>query len=155
MKTKQIIGIPITRRDLSEIKLLTSSNIAYKLLYIFSKHIGEHNSISRGQLFKSIFGRNEEITLADELRWDFVKTAMRLCRQRTKCFIGSRYDRGIWKYFVVETFEDAQYYCNTLEKNIRRMRSMQQKVMKSVREKWHRLDWLSEAKKQIGYVNEK
>lgn len=152
MKTKQIIGIPLTRKDLSEIKLLTSANIAYKLLGIFSNHIGADNAISRGKLFRKIFNRSEEITLADELRWDFVKRAMHLCRQRTKCFIGSRYDGGLWKYFVVESFSDAQYYCNTLEKNISRMRAMQQKAMKAVRQKWYRLDWLDDSIKQIGVM---
>lgn len=150
MKTKQVIGISLTRKDLSEIKLLTSANIAFKLLQIFNRHIGEHNSISRRELFKKIFGRSEEISLADELRWDFVKRAMHLCRQRTKCFIGSRYDRGIWKYFVVESFTDAQYYCNTLEKNISRMRAMQQKAMKAVRQKWYAVNWFNESKKRIG-----
>lgn len=150
MKIKQVMTLPLTRRDLAEIKLLTSANIAYKLLNIFQKHIGEHNSISRRELFRKIFGRAEEISLADELRWDFVKRAMHLCRQRTKCFIGSRYDRGIWKYFVIESFIDAQYYCNTLEKNIKRMRVMQQKAMRAIRQKWYKLDWKNEYKKQIG-----
>ena len=151
MKTKELIKRTLTRGDLAQMKLLTTTNIAYKLLHIFEKHISEYNAISHMQLFKRVFGRTEEITLADDLRWEYVKRAMHLCRQRTKCFIGHKYERGVWKYFVVETFDDARYFVNTLERNIGRMRAMQQKAMRSVREKWHKVDWMSEAKKQVGW----
>ncbi|KKK54812.1 hypothetical protein LCGC14_3080950, partial [marine sediment metagenome] len=103
-------------------------------------------------LFRVVFGRGEEITLADDLRWDYVKRAMHMCRQRTKCFIGHKFERGVWKYFVVEDFTDAKYYVNTLERNIGRMRAMQQKAMLSVRQKWYRLDWKKEANKRLGWT---
>lgn len=141
MKTRQLIKQTLTRKDLSQMKLLTTANIAQKLLHIFKKHIGEENSISHMQLFRKIFGRAEEITLADDLRWEYVKRAMHMCRQRTKCFIGHKYERGVWKYFVVSDLNDAQYFVTTLEKNIKRMRAMQQKALKSVRDKWYKLDW--------------
>lgn len=151
MKTRELIKQTLTRRDLSQMKLLTTANIAYKLLGIFQKHIGQNCPISHRQLFRAIFGRGEEITLADDLRWDYVRKAMHMCRQRTKCFIGHKFERGVWYYFVVEDFNDAKYYCNTLEKNIGRMRAAQQKAMLSVRQKWYKLDWKKEANKRLGW----
>ena len=146
MKMKLLVKQTLTRKDLVQMKLLTTANIAYKLLHIFRKHIGEGSAISHGQLFKRVFGRDEEITLADDLRWEYVRRAMHMCRSRTKCFIGHKFERGVWKYFVVEDFRDAKYYCDTLERNIGRMRAMQQKALRSVRLKWYKLDWIAESK---------
>jgi len=58
-------------------------------------------------------------------------------------------DGSIWKYFVIRTNTDANYYIDTLERNIKRMRVMQRKARKSVEEKWHRLDWTADAQRQI------
>lgn len=146
MKTKELIQKTLTRKDLVQMKLLTTANIAYKLLHIFRNHIGEDRAISHRQLFRKVFGRGEEITLADDLRWDYVRKAMHMCRQRTKCFIGHKYEMGVWKYFVVESFTDAKYFVNTLERNIGRMRAMQQKALKSVRQKWYKIDWVKDSK---------
>lgn len=149
MKMKQLIKQTLSRRDLSQMKLLTTANIAYKLLHIFRKHIGEYNAISHRELFRKVFGRAEEITLADDLRWEYVKRAMHMCRQRTKCFIGHKFEGGIWKYFVVESFTDAQYFVKTLEKNIGRMRAMQRKAMHSVKKGWSKLDWIQESNARL------
>ena len=151
MKTRELIKKTLTRKDLVQMKLLTTANIAYKLLGIFQHHIGEYKAVTHRALFHKVFGRGEEITLADDLRWDYVKRAMHLCRQRTKCFIGHKFEGGVWKYFVVEDFTDAKYFVNTLERGIGRMRAMQQKAMRSVRQKWYRLDWKKEANKQLGW----
>ncbi len=101
MKMRALVKLTLSRQQLSQIKLLTTANIAYKLLHIFRRHIGEDRAISHRQLFRAVFGRGEEITLADDLRWEYVKRAMHMCRQRTKCFIGHKCERGVWKYFVV------------------------------------------------------
>lgn len=147
MDRKTLLSKPITKKDLAQMKLLTTASISYKLLHIFRRHIGEYNAISHNELFRKVFGRSEEITLADDLRWEYVKRAMHFCRQRTKCFIGHKYEHGVWKYFVVEDFKDAKYFCNTLEKNIGRMRAMQQKAMKSIRQKWSKIDWVEDSQK--------
>lgn len=157
MKINQLVDrktLTLTRRDLAQMKLLTTANIGYKLLNIFKHHIGEGNAISHRELFKGVFGRGEEITLADEFRWEYVKKAMHLCRQRTKCFIGHKYERGVWKYFIVSDFDDARYFCNTLERNIGRMRAMQQKAIKSVREKWYKIDWIADSKNYLRWNSE-
>lgn len=125
---------------------LTVKNIALKVLPIFKNHIGRDNAITRGQLFKRLFKRNELDTLEDWLRFEFVKKAMHLCRQRTKCFIGSRHEHGVWNYFVVNSERDAQYYVDILNKNIKRMRVMQQRAVKAGREKWGEKDWILEDK---------
>ena len=154
MKTKTLISQTLTKKDMGEMKRLTTANLAFRILKIMEKCIGTENEISRGNIFKKIFSRNEEVTLADELRWEYVKKAMHMCRQRTKCFIGSRYFRGTWRYFVVETMDDAQYYITTLNKNIQRMEMMKKKVVASVRGKWSTINWLDEVKekKQLGYT---
>lgn len=149
MRTELMLSKPLTKRDLAQMKLLTTTSIAYKLLHIFRIHIGEYNAISHNELFKKVFGRSEEITLADDLRWEYVKRAMHYCRQRTKCFIGHKFENGVWKYFVVEDFRDAKYFCDTLERNIGRMRAMQQKALKSIRQKWYEIDWVEDSKSQF------
>ena len=144
MKTKQLINQTLKKDDLQKIKLLTTVNIATKLLSIFKKHIGERNAISRGNLFKKVFGRMEEVSLADELRWDYVKRAMHLCRRQTKCFIGNKFDGGIFYFFVIKDDIDAQYYIEGLNKNIKAMRSAQRRAADSVRKKWYNLNWIEE-----------
>lgn len=134
-----------------DLKRLTRINIALKMMDIFKKHIGRSNSISHAALFRRVFGKTETDSLADELRWEYCKKAMHLLRQRTKCFIGSVRERGTWHYFVVRDREDAQCYIDILENNIKRMRIMQQRVGKAVREEWHRVDW-SQDIKQLPYV---
>lgn len=124
-----------------DLRLLTKIGIAVKMLKIFELHIGRDNSISHAQLFRKIFIKTETMSLADELRWEYCKKAMHMLRQRTYCFIGSRYMRGTWHYFVVKDRLDAMCYIKILDKNIKRMRTMQKRVVKAVDEKWHQLDW--------------
>ena len=149
MAGKKALAMIPNRKQLQQLKRLTVTNIGMKLLNIFTNHIGSENAISRAALFRKVFGRAELPSLADEFRWDYVKRAMHLVRQRTKCFIGSMRERSTWKYFVLRTQSDAQHYIDTLERNIKRMRVMQRKATKSVEEKWHRLDWKADAQRQI------
>lgn len=123
---------------------LTTGNIADKLLKIMKAHIGFENSITRKALFYKLFLKSEdEDSLEDWLRWEFVKKAMHLCRVRTKCFISScRDDNFIFRYFVVNSEEDTEHYIKMLENNIRKMRTMQQRCRKAGREKWGSLpEW--------------
>ena len=121
---------------------LTTKNIALKLMDIMKTHISYDNAITRPEMFRQFFQKEEEETLADWLRWEFIKKAMHLCRVKTKCFISSKREGHNQVYFVVETEDDANYYIDNLNKNINRIRAMQQRVMKSVREQWHRSDWI-------------
>ena len=149
MKTKLLIRQTLDKRTINELKRFTTANIAMKLLRIFEKHIGERNGVSRATLFREVFGRPEEASLSDDLRWDYTKKAMHLCRQRTKCFIGSMQKAsGVWMFFVVESKSDAQHYINTLEKSIKAMRNMERKVIYAVDNKWSSLpSWIDSTKR--------
>lgn len=148
MKTKQLIRQTLSRIELNNMKLLTTANIGMKLLCIFKNHIGNENSISRGMLFKKVFGREENVSLADELRWDYVKRAMHLCRKQTKCFIGSNNIAGVWFFFVLKDEQDAQYYIDNLERNIKAMRYAQRMATKSVENQHYKLNWIDDLRQR-------
>lgn len=123
---------------------LTTGNIAEKLLHIMKSHIGYENAISRKALFHKVFGKAEnEDSLEDWLRWEFVKKGMHHCRVRTRCFISScRTDDFVFKYFVVNSVYDAEHYIKTLDNCIKKMRFMQDRCRKAGIEKWGSLpDW--------------
>ncbi len=129
------------------VKTLATRKIAASLLNIMKTHIGSENAITRRALFYKIFKKKEDAnSLEDYLRWDFAKKAMHLCRRKTKCFIASRYVNKSWVYFVVADDYDADFYVETLERNIKAMRAMQRKVRKSVRENWSQLNWMNDVK---------
>ena len=60
-------------------------------------------------------------------------------------------ESSTYKYFVLETLDDAKYYVDTLDRNIKRMRIMQQKAIDSVKNGWHRVDWISDSQSQLGW----
>lgn len=101
-----------------DLKLLTRIGIAVKMMGIFQHHIGRDNAISHKELFRSVFGKTETESLADELRWEYAKRAMHMLRQRTKCFVGSEFRRNAWCYFVVKDDVDAMCYIKNLDKSI-------------------------------------
>jgi hypothetical protein len=140
MKTSQLTA-RITQKDVQAMKRLTKVNIAYKMTKIFKDHIGRDNAVSHHVLFRRVFGKSDTGHLADELRWFYAKQAMHFLRQRTKCFIGSKYENGTWKYFVIKDFDDAKHYVDILDNNIKRMRAMQHKAVKAARDQWYKLDW--------------
>jgi len=135
IKERMTIGTKIT---------LTTSSIAEKLIDIMKSHIGLKNAVSKRALFYKLFHKSEdEDSLEDWLRWEFVKKGMHLCRVRTKCFISGYRDDGYnYRYFVVNSEEDAQHYIKMLENNIRRMKIMQKRCLKAGVEKWGSLpEW--------------
>jgi hypothetical protein len=134
--------------DLATYKLLTTHNIAYKMLGIFANHVGKENAITRAKLFRVVFNRPEKESLSGELRWEFCRRAMHLLRVRTRCFIGSRFNGRTWEYFVLRSHSDADEYCSVLENNIRKMRAMQMRAKKAVDGKWHEVNWLAECRQQ-------
>ena len=89
--------------------------------------------------------------MADEYRWEYVKKGMHFLRQRTKCFIASRYNPHTqeWYYFVVKSMTDAQHYIDTLNRNIKRMRSMQTRAVQAVEKKWYSENWLTFAEQRL------
>lgn len=134
--------IRINPRSRAELQKLTIGNICIAMMQLMRNHIGYNHRISKEALFRKLFKRSPNDNLEDWLRWEFTKKAMHMLRQRTKCFVGSAKDEGGYSYFVVETFDDAQYYIRILENNIKRMRAMQKRAMQAAGEKWSRLpDW--------------
>ena len=126
---------------------MTVNNIMYVVAKIMEKHIGLDKGIAGDELFFEVYNRERKPDYVDDFRWDYVRKAMHKLRQRTKLFIANtRLPSGDFIYFVPSTEEEAEYYIQRLENNIKRMRSMQRKAMKSVREKWYNLNWIEDSK---------
>jgi len=68
MAGKKALAMIPNRKQLQQLKRLTVANLAMKLLKIFEHHIGAEKAISRAALFRKVFGRGEEPSLADEFR---------------------------------------------------------------------------------------
>jgi len=140
---KSLINI---RYDLSgaQKRQLTTHNIAVVLIDVMRKHIGQNKGITRGELFKKIFLKTEEDSLADWLRWEFVKKAMNYCRKRTLCFITPMRDGREWTYFVVKDEDDADEYCKVIDNTIKNMRKMQRRSQRAAEENWYKQkNWLA------------
>jgi hypothetical protein len=135
---------PLSR---AKMQSLTTNNIANLMMTIMKSHVGRDEAISREDLFQTIFKRPEKQTLEDWVRWEFVKKAMHLCRQRTRCFIASEQTDRNWYYFVVKDANDADKYTKVLEKNITRMRAMQERAYKAAEEEWHKENWVLPGRK--------
>jgi hypothetical protein len=127
-------------------KILSPSKIKYEiakqLLLIFRKHIGFDNSITKDELFKKLFDKDYNPNdVKDYIRWDFVKKAMHLLRTKTKCFIITERYEGESYIYVINEIEEAKVYIDILDNNINKMRLMQKRAQKAIKEKWHKLDW--------------
>lgn len=123
---------------------LTIQNLSIKLLNIFSKHIGSKKAISKDKLFFKVFNKKYEHNYIDEFRFIYVRRAMHNLRKKSKCFIGSRNVQGDWHYFVLKDMNDANYYIDNLNNNIKRMRIMQRKAKHSVDNNWSKLNWIAD-----------
>ena len=128
-------------------RVLTISNIMYVVATVMKSHIGLENAISSEDLFKKVYNRPRQPDYVDDFRWDYVRKAMHRLRQTTKLFIANtRKNTDTYVYFVPTTEAEAQKYVDRLENNIKRMRAMQRKAMKSVYEGWFKVDWIEENK---------
>lgn len=124
-----------------EKRRLTVNNIAETLLLTFRNHVGRSDAISRAKLYKHLFKRPYNDTLADFVRWDFVGKALHILRQRSNCFITCELRGTEFYYFVVSTDQEAEIYVNRLENSIKKMRSMQKRAVRSVEERWYEQQW--------------
>jgi hypothetical protein len=132
----------IKSRNRAQLQKLTTANLAGKLLNILRYHIGFENAITKADLFKEVFKKVDDDSLEDWIRWEFLKKAMHLLRVRSKCFVAGTNDNRTWKYFVVQTVDDANHYIAVLDNNIRKMRIMQKRALQAANEEWWRLpDW--------------
>lgn len=133
----------ITKKDLNGIdqRSLTTKNLAHVILNIMKNHIGYESAISRPELFKKVFKQDEEDNLSDWLRWEFVKKAMNYLRRNTHCFIANEKQGNIYKYFVIQSTEDAKIYIARMERNIQAIRRMEHRAIKAVKERWWSERW--------------
>lgn len=124
---------------------LTTQNLALAMLPILESHIGQENAISKAALFKQVFGKKyDDTNLADYMRWEFMRKAMHLLRQRSNCFVAGGYNEQSqqYEYFVLKSHEDAMVYNGILNNSIKRMVSMQKRAVKSVEQEWWRQKWV-------------
>lgn len=133
-------------------KVMTIKNIMYVVATVMKNHKGLDNAISSDDLFKKVYLSERKLDYVDDFRWDYIRKAMHRLRQKTKLFIANtKNESGTYSYFVPTNEEEAQYYIDRLENNIKRMRTMQRKALKSVYEEWHKLDWIEEDKNLSTY----
>lgn len=127
MKQKQIFKKKIT----------TLEELNQRIKEVMVGHIGVSKEITRGELFKALFGSPDKYTEIQEWwLWDKVKKAMNWLRRTSNCFIASRQPvKGVWSYFVVKDYKDLDYYKNNLKNNIKRMYSMIDRGEKLVEKK--------------------
>jgi len=147
-----------TKQETKRVIMMTSvREIVNKLLKIMKQHIGEENSISRNQLFKSVYGVPVEnvSALQEWMLFELIKKAMHLCRQRTKCFIvsrqmtqqfGKRY--GTWYYWVAKDGTDYIVFSDNMNRNIVAMKKMVEKCDKAVRNRWYQQEWSFATKRE-------
>lgn len=126
----------------SKKRLLTTKNIATELMIIMKQHIGLKNSISRSDLFKTLYIRTYDNNRLDHwMLWEFTRKAMHLLRRNSNCFISSIHIGGEYNYYVIKDNSDAEQYVDKLDNSIARMRSMQKKARIAVREGWYAQKW--------------
>ncbi len=104
----------------------TIQELTDRIKVVMVKHIGVNKEITKGELFKKLFGNPNNYT---EIQywwlWDKVKHSMNWLRRTSNCFIASRQVvPSVWAYFVVKNRVDLQFYKDTLRSNIRKMYSM-------------------------------
>jgi len=131
---------------------MTTRNIAEAVLVLMQNHIGYDNNISKNDLFYKLFRKElNDNDIKDWLRWEFVKKAMHFCRVYTNCFIGLKSENGTYKYFVLSNENDLSYYNDMLENSIRKMKLMQIRARKSIKEEWYKDKWLI-SKNDVGLI---
>lgn len=130
-----------------EKRMLTTYNIAEAIIRIFEPCVGQRNAISKSALYKKLFNKPFEDSLADFVRWDFTKRAMHLLRQQSNCFVISERREDDWYLFVVSSDAEVQVYVNTLENSIKKMRSMMKRAQQAVDQRWHQKTWVLSGRK--------
>lgn len=127
-------------------KMMTVNNIAYSVAKIMKDHIGIEKAITSDTLFQQIYLHPRKADYVDDFRWDYIKKAMHRLRQSEKLFIvNTILDKNV-VWLVPCNQDEAMFYVNRIENNIKRQRLMQERVKKSVREEWYKLDWVYESK---------
>ena len=130
-----------------EVRQISIQKISLRLLNAMKDHIGYGNHISKERLYKKLFGSEyDDNSPSSWMLWEFTKRAMRQLRTRSNCFIANtKTPDNRYVFFVVSNQVDANYYIEQLDRSIKNMRHMQQRVARAARERWHLQKW------EIGY----
>lgn len=121
--------------------LMTTKNIATKILNIMDNHIGYEKAINRQQLFRKVYALDFKGDLGDFVRWEFIKRAMSFIRKHSKAFIVFEKVGTDYIYFVAKDKGDENYYCDFLTKTIKKMEQSKKRVKRAISEKWYQQDW--------------
>ena len=147
MNRRQIAAGGLSGKQMREFSI---KKIALNLMELMKSHVGNRNAITKNNLFKKLYKVNYDDNRADHwMIWEFTKRAMHKLRRDSNCFVASARFEGTFEYFVVADMYDADYYITQLDSCIRKMRSMQKRVKRSVIEKWHKSTW------ELGYTPKK
>lgn len=113
----------------------TLNELTNEVREIMVEHIGVDKEITKGELFKALFGKpNQYNEMQEWYLWDKAKKSMNWLRRTSNCFIASRQTvPKVWAYFVIKTNTDLQFYKNTLNNNIHKMYGMMRRGEKIVR----------------------
>jgi len=116
--------------------IYTKEELVKKLKVIFKKHISRENPITRGRLYKGVFGK-PELYDAYELwyNWNRIKQAMNWMRRTSKYFIVSRPNKrfnSVWEYFIVVDEIDAETYKKLLRNTRKKINYMLKRVDEAV-----------------------
>lgn len=121
--------------------LMTTKNIALKILKIMEHHIGFERGINRQHLFRKVYALDFKGDLGDFVRWEFIKRAMSYIRKHSKAFIVFEKVGTEYIYFVVKDKGDEKYYCDFLTRTIKKMEQSKKRVKRAIEEKWYYQHW--------------
>lgn len=126
---------------LTQKSLITTRNVAVKILTIMAKHIGRNNAVSREELFYKLYGQNFKDDMGDYIRWDFAKKAMSYIRKHSKAYIVFDKRGTSYYYFVAKSHGDETFYVDFLNKTIKKLQGAKVRVVKAINEGWYKQSW--------------
>lgn len=129
--------VPIHNNKLPQAQI-TTRKLAEELIKVFNNCVGLEKAITRDKLFLRLFNKPyNQNNLVDYIRYDFIKKATHYLRTHSNCFVICKNDYTDVKFFVISNEEEANYYINTLNNSIKRMKVMQKKALTSVKQRWY------------------
>jgi len=122
----------------SDLRVTLPRHMALYISVYLKNAIGRENAISKEDLFKAIFKKKMDESLADWARWEYVKKGMRYLRTKSKCrfFISPIKQNGQIFFYLVNSENDAKPYIDLLQKNVAKIKYMQRKAKKAGMEAW-------------------
>lgn len=131
-------------------KVRTIGELTQRIREIMVEHVGVQNEITKGELFKELFGSKSFNDIQEWFLWHKVKMSMNFLRKTSNCFIASRCPvPNVWSFFVIKDSADLDFYKNNLKRNISRMYKMIERGEKLVEKKAYK-DYLDEMKNAKG-----